>query len=278
MSTESILAPLLAPVARFCIRRSFHFGQLVEAFKESFIRAAVEDIEGHGSKVTISQIALLTGITRREVQRIYREGKRWEKGAALTARVLNRWQEDRRFLSRTGTPRSLSYGSDRSEFYKLCELVTSDINPGTILRELLRLKLVEITEDGVRPMEQVSFLHTAPEKGINLLLRDIDTLSCAVEENLEQKKEVRNLHLRTEFDNIEPSRIPEIRSWLLEQGAALHRAARELLSKYDRDVNPNTVSKGGARVVLGTFSWTQDEEAEQLIQEQSDAAGDRDRR
>ena len=51
--------------------------------------------------------------------------------------------------------------------------------------------------------------------------------------------------------------------WLLKQGTDLHRRAREYLASFDLDLYPDSkAAEGGARVVLGAFSWTDDEEKE----------------
>ncbi|RIL12652.1 MAG: hypothetical protein DCC75_00075 [Proteobacteria bacterium] len=54
------------------------------------------------------------------------------------------------------------------------------------------------------------------------------------------------------------SALPAIRKWLLNQGIQLHKRARIYLSRFDRDLNPSP-DKGGARVVVGAFSWTSKE-------------------
>lgn len=254
---ESLLKTVLAPLARFCIRRGLHFSQVSEELKDTLIQMAAEEIGRSGGKVTVSAISLMTGITRREVQRIYRVGANLEQGASITARIINRWQNDRRFVHKNGRPRQLSHSSYGGEFQQLCYSVSSDVNAGTVLKELERQQAVEIRNKVVKLRQTSSLQSVVPEKGMGLLMKDIETLCKAAEENIHEPQPVKNLHYRTEFDNIDPSRIDEIRKWLLDKGAKLHKTLRELLSKHDRDLNPKSVSRGGGRVVLGTFSWTQ---------------------
>ena len=63
---------------------------------------------------------------------------------------------------------------------------------------------------------------------------------------------------RTEYDNISISDFPEIRKWLIKEGAAFHNKARGYLSQFDLDINPKPDHEGGARVTVGTFSYTEE--------------------
>lgn len=255
------LTKILFPVARYSIRHGVPLASLLEALKVIVIEAAVQEIQRHKQKVTVSQISLLSGITRREVQRIYREKRTTDTRPGILARIINRWEQDKRFVTKTKTPKVLSYTGAKNEFRDLVASVSQDINPGTVLAELERTGAVQKTRQGLKLLQRASFVQTSPDKGLNLLLRDLETLTQAVEENINSPRAVRNLHMRTEYDNIFQDKIPEIRTWLLAQGAEFHRQARDLLSKCDKDLNPNPDRPGGAKVALGTFGWTEDQES-----------------
>jgi len=115
---------------------------------------------------------------------------------------------------------------------------------------------VEKTLQGIKLTKEIVEYTKLPGKAYDLFARDAETLIRAGEENLESSTEgVKNLHLRTEYDNIFQEELPIIRQWLYEQGCLFHRRAREYLSKFDKDITPNQKA-GGGRVVLKSFSWT----------------------
>ena len=134
--------------------------------------------------------------------------------------------------------------------------MNKDVNHATLLFELERLGVLKRVASGAKLIRGVNYVNKTPGKGIELLARDNDTLVQAVEENLFEAQETRNLHLRTEYDNIFREDIPKIREWLFSQGALFHKRAREYLSKFDKDINPRSEKEGGGTVVISAFSWT----------------------
>jgi hypothetical protein len=95
-------------------------------------------------------------------------------------------------------------------------------------------------------------------QGFRIVARDIADLMRAANENIENAAaidQIKNLHARTEFDNIRPDGLDKIRAWLVTEGHKLHRATREYLSQFDQDTTPDPSFKGrGVRVALGTFA------------------------
>jgi hypothetical protein len=90
---------------------------------------------------------------------------------------------------------------------------------------------------------------------LGLLGRDMEDLVLAVDENLFSDRSVPHLHIKTQYDNIALSAVPELRTWCLELGARFHAEIRQKLAKYDKDLNPKLEHEaGGAVVAVGTFS------------------------
>ena len=85
----------------------------------------------------------------------------------------------------------------------------------------------------------------------------------AVEENIFSAPTTPNLHITTEYDNICKQDIPKLREWLLEQGTLFHEKVRRYLARFDKDANQRLYNKpGGVRVMIGSFSFTEDTSTE----------------
>lgn len=255
-NTIDILVTIFAPVARFCLRRSFIAQDIIEALKIALIRAATKEIEQNGHEPTVSRLSVITGINRRDVSRIVRGDLRESQQGDLLTRILCNWEQRREFCPRDKKPRPLSVSGEESEFKRLVASVSRDISPATILFELERRGQIARVGDRVALARAENTFTHEPERGTHLLVRDLEALSDAVEENLTQANSVRNLHAHTEFDNVAEEALPQIREWLLERGFEFHKTVRDYLSQFDLDLNPDPRAKGGARVVLGAFSWT----------------------
>ncbi|RIL12607.1 MAG: hypothetical protein DCC75_00160 [Proteobacteria bacterium] len=248
---------LLRPAIRYFLKTSHPFKDFVDIAKELFVEIAREEISKTSLKINPSRISVMTGLHRKEVKRFSAAGEPVRKQAPhVLVRVLNVWEQDSRFHSKTGRKRALTHEGENSEFKSLVECVSKDVHPGTVLFEMERMGLVRKRSGLVRLIKQYPRFHQDPSKGLDFLKRDIESLFESVEENLFNREEVPNLHIRTEFDNMVKSAVPEIRKWLLEEGAAFHKKARDFLSQSDLDLNPGIQGEGGGRVSVTAMSAT----------------------
>lgn len=246
---------MLKPLARFCLRHSLRIQELEEAAKIVLIEAAKEEIERSEEKVNISRLSAVTGLHRRDVMRIFREGRTIEEPRNLVSRVIGQWLNDRRFTTTRGTPRVLVGEGEQSEFHKLVRLLSNDVHPGTVLFELERVGAVERTAKGLRLVASGYVPKGNPKEGFELLSLDTGDLICAVDENVFSPGDIPNLHARTEYDKIRADMLPKIREWILEEGSEFHRRLRNYLSQFDLDISPDDGYRGKfARVVVGAFS------------------------
>lgn len=238
------------PLIRLALRGGLGLQALVQALKEALVDVAREELVGKGESV--SRISVMTGIYRKDVQSILDSPK--EPRIPLVAKVIGQWLNHPQFSSDPGVARPLHCTGKESEFVELVHSVNREVNPYAVLFELERLGLIS-QESGVA---QLLATEAVPEKTVgevfNLLADDLADLADVVGANLLQSEDIPQLHLKTSYDDIALEHLPEIRRWLLEEGAAFHRRARDYLSQFDRDLNPILKSKpGGARVAVGTF-------------------------
>lgn len=241
------------PVATFCLKHSIDFQELLEVIKSTLVEQAAQTLEEDGEKVNSSRLSILTGLHRREVQRIYK-GEQKQAHLSHTMRVIGQWQGDPDFTTKAGKPKVLRHEGDHSEFADLVRKVCTDLHPGTVLFELERLGIVERDGAKLHLLNQAFMPKDDPEEIYKLYATDATHLLHAVDENIFADDPQRNLHIRTEYDNVELDAVPEIRTWLYREGNLLHQKAMNYISKFDLDLNPNPKKKGGARIVLGSFS------------------------
>lgn len=263
---------LLLPLARFCLRKGYAIQHFVRVAKVVFAQAAEEELRRSGEKVNVSRISALSGLTRDEVARITRSAQPLPQGpVTLLGRVLAQWEQDSEFTTGRGQPRQLTFAGDDSEFHRLVSRVSKHLNPGTVLFELERIGVVEKRGSRVRRARQLLGRSENPEDAYRLLAAELDSLIQCVDENVWHPRELSNLHVRTEYDNIYLSSLPEIRRWLIDEGKAFHRKVRDYLSSFDRDVSSEQRGDpAGGRVVVSVFSVA--DGAEDAQQDASDAA------
>ena len=251
---ESVQA-LLGPVMRFCIRHSIHFPEISEALRTALISAADRELRKHAEHSNVSRIAAMTGLHRREVTRIYARKETKPVMGGVVTRVIGQWSRDPRFMTRSGTPRVLKFLGPQSEFHELVATVSRELNAATVLFELERSGAVEKVKKGLKLVARTYIPKGDMRESLQLLSADTDDLISGVSQNIFDNPNPLNLHTKTQFDNVDPGALLELRNWILREGSSFHFRLRNFLSRFDRDINPNAgTTSGRARVAIASFS------------------------
>lgn len=146
------LVTLLLPICRRMLMGGLGTGDLVRAAKQAFLRAAIAYVTSTGSRVSVSHLSVVTGLTRKEVTALLNEiggpatPPRGEGQEQRARRVLRGWKLDPRFCDNEGAPASLPLRGDRKSFSALVKLYGGDVTPNSVLRELERLKAVSFSK------------------------------------------------------------------------------------------------------------------------------------
>lgn len=248
------LRALVRPLVRFAVKNSLKVQDCIETLKEEFIREAKGELERRGEGASVSKISVISGIHRRDVDRLIDDSTPRKFGYDLLSKVVGTWQSSKKF-SKGGKARALSVEGKESEFFALVQSVSKNLNPYTVLFELERAEAIERKGNFVHLKRQTIEVKGDIEGGLNLLADDLDDLSEGVRRNILNENSIPNLHAKTQFDNIPPKFEAEIRRWFLERGNSLHKEAREYLSKFDSDTSGKMCGNGGRmRAAIGTFS------------------------
>lgn len=256
MSTDSsphnkILRALLRSLVRFCAKHAFKIQEVFDCLREEFLRHSQTLLEEAGEKITQSRLSIMTGISRREVEKALQGKLPAQSPPSTLARVISRWRDDPRFCTSAGVPKNLTIDPERGEFRKLVASVSKDIGPATLLFELERLRFVEKIEQGKKEATVKLLVDNYIPRGAakvdeisEILSQDQSDLLNTVQYNIFEGQTKPQHHLRTTYDKIRPEGVDHLRAWFLREGHALHLRAREEISKFDQDVNPKSDFKG----------------------------------
>ena len=247
---------------RYCIRNSLKQRELYEYLKLAFVEVAGEELAKLDSEPTPSKICAMTGIQRRDVSRLLSAEPGAKPNRDLISRVIGLWQAHAKYRDAKGNPRVLPFTGREGEFADLVAEVSTDLNPYTVAFELQRTNLAEQTDSGMKLLKRGYETGNDAEASLRLLAQDSEILHEAVLENIFSPLDQKNLHVRTEYDNIPSSFEPEIRKWFLEKGGDFHRSARIYLSSLDRDISPDVKKKypeePALHAVIGSVSFISD--------------------
>jgi hypothetical protein len=250
------LKQVLRPFARFALRHGLRMTDILETLRAAFVEVAEDELRRLAVKPSTSRLAVTTGLSRREVQRVSGTDALPAVSLSLPARVVGLWLSHPQFRLKGGKPKVLSMEGAGSEFNQLVRTISHDIHPASILFELERVGLVKKTTRGLQLIED-SFQSRDPEDGIRMLSQDLDQLLLAVDENLFAQLPEKNLHVRTASSFVAAADATEVREWLLKEGGAFHRRIRDYLAEHDVELNPKPGKQERAEVLVTTFGRLQ---------------------
>ena len=255
---SSIVRRLLRPAVQIAVRSGMSFRQLAHLLKLEVLEVSEEELLRSGKKISASKLSAASGLNRNDIRALKEAPEEASPlSSSLVARILNRWEQDRRFLDKRKRPRVLSMHGSGNELEHIVSSVSYQIAPAAVLYELLSTGHATKTRYGLKLQNTAALSSKDQEAGLDLLARNIETLSAATFENL-RAGEMKNLNLRTTYNNIYRGDLVRIRLWLLEEGKRFHKKMRTMLSKSDADISPRSsgVSESESTVVVGTFSLT----------------------
>jgi hypothetical protein len=144
------LRKMLKPLVKLFISQGVTHAEFSEAAKEVFVEIALRDFETN-SRINKSRVAILTGLTRKEVKNVIDRALtsgRQDKLYSRPEKVLAGWYSDPNYTGPYGIPLELPYESgahDEPSVMSLVKTYSGDMAPRQMLNELVRCgSVVEI--------------------------------------------------------------------------------------------------------------------------------------
>ena len=256
---QAAVARLLRPLVRLLLRHSVPFGAFEEIAKRAYVEAAMHDFALPNRKPTASRASVLTGLTRKDVQRLLDEDSSRAGPADATdprynraARVMTAWTRDPDFHDENGRPRALEATGD-SGFAELVRRYSGDMPSRAVLDELLRVGAVRENADGLLVPSARAYVPKAGQaEKFAILGADVASLIDTIDHNLQHGADDPRFQRKVLYHSIDVEDLPAFRKL-----SALH--AQALLEKLDawlaeRDAAPSARADAPrARVGLGIY-------------------------
>ena len=147
------LGGFLRPLARFLLKSGIRYREFADIAKAAFISVAADEYGVRGRPASLSRVAAVTGIGRKEVSRIHKsdmaqlEAKFWASELNPLTQVLHFWHSDPEY-SVDGVPRLLGFLDGEHSFAGLVGRYAGNIPPSVARAELERCGAIEETADG----------------------------------------------------------------------------------------------------------------------------------
>jgi len=253
---------LMRPLARVLIRNGVTFQSFSDIAKRAFVDVGMNQFAIDGRKQTISRVAVLTGLSRKEVQRVLNEGmqndtethERYNRASWVAAG----WVRDQDFLNQDGRPATLPVEGKKS-FAELVKRYGGDVPSRAVLDELQRVGAVRLMDNGrVKLLARAYVPRTSNLDKIAILGTDVADLIGTIDHNLDRGEREPYFQRKVMYDNVPKESIAEFREMSGDQLQALMEKLDQWLSRHDRDVNPQSKGTGRTRVGIGIYYFEED--------------------
>jgi hypothetical protein len=249
---------ILRPLVRVLLRNGISYGTFADLAKWVYVDVATKDFAIPGRKQSVSRVAVITGLSRKEVSRVQdlprpddtAEEERYNRAA----RVIGGWLLDEAYQTDDAQPRDLAFEEGKPSFTSLVKKYSGDVPARAILDELLRVGNVQRLEDGkLRLMSHAYIPQESEVDKLYILGADTSALISTIDHNLNPATERKYYQRKVRYDNLPDEALPAFRALSAEKAQKLLEEFNVWLAKHDRDVNPLVDGTGRNSAGLGIY-------------------------
>lgn len=263
LALDRAISRLLRPLFRILLRHNVSFGAFEELAKRTYIDVALHDFAIPGKKPSISRASILSGLTRKEVQRLSTlppsvavdTGDRYNRAA----RVLTGWLRDADFRDAAGAPRALALQDGATSFYALVRRHSGDMPARAVLDELLRVGAVRQRVDGhVELVARAYVPQRSTVDKLGILGQDVADLIATIDHNLVQGQQDPRFQRKVMYHSVPLDAVPAFRALSTARAQALLEEFDAWLDEHDVGNPPNRPDAPRARVGMGIYYFHED--------------------
>ncbi len=183
----------MVPIARMLLRYGVGFREFAEVCKAAFVQVASDDYGIRGRKTNMSRVAIMTGLTRKEVRWIrdqIADGNSLKTiKSAAPGSILLFWHNDIDFLDSEGRPKDLRFSGASDSFEELVRKYAGDVPAGAMRTELLRAGAIEISNTGLIRIKSRYYIPSdADEKLLEEMGFSLKNLALTLAHNLNRSR------------------------------------------------------------------------------------------
>lgn len=258
LAVNAAVLKLLRPLCRLLLRHHVPFAAFEELAKHTYVQVALDDFGIPGKKPTLSRASILTGLTRKDVQRLAAdtapERAASDEGYNRAARVLTGWTRDAEFHGPDGAPKALDPLEGAASFAVLVRRYSGDMPARAVLDELLRVGAVRERAD--HKLELVTHAYV-PRSGetekLGILGSDVADLIATIDHNLQHADTDPRFQRKVMYTDYPASRLPAFRKLSTAQAQALLEKFDHWLAEHSDDDTTDTPTQPAMRVGVGIY-------------------------
>ena len=254
---------LLRPLVRLMLRYGIPFGSFAEAAKQVYVEVADREFRLPGRKQTNTRIAVLTGLTRKEVLRIQRlpdrENVLLDERYGRATRVISGWLNDGEFCDEDGQPAPLPMDGERASFAALVGRYSGDMSVRAVADELMRVGAVRERGDGRYQLVAAAYVPSAgEEEKMAILGSDVAELIATIDYNVDPAIPGTRFQLKVSEEQLTPETVAAFREMTNHHSMALLKNYDKWLADRIRESGKAAPNEKGLRAGVGIYYFEQE--------------------
>lgn len=259
---EQIIAAfliVLKPIARILLRYGIGYREFSEIAKTAFVDVASSDYGLRGRPTNISRVAVMTGLTRKEVRRLRDKIEQGKQTVVVRHTpmwdILHYWHADREFLADDGVPMELPFAGDYGSFTSLVRRFGGDIPPGAMRTELKRVGAIAQKENGdLIVLKRYFRPHGDHESLVSLLIHAVYPTITALCRNTDPNREGYSWPQRVAFTKtVRKDDVPRLKRIATDRIVAFTEAIDDLFMAYECLNEAEFEEEDKTTVAVGVF-------------------------
>jgi len=241
---RNTLRNILLALIRTLLRNGMSYGEFDQIARKCFVDVAFDDFTTAGKKQTVSNVAILTGLNRKEVKKMHEldvdQSAVNSKQYNRIIRVLGGWINDPAYLRKDGNARDLEYEGVDS-FSELVKKYSGDMPVAAMQKALIASSNIKFTDDKqVRLLSHAYLPSDDPVEKLAILGTDTRQLIETIDFNLTAPEEVLRFQRKASNPKVAVAAIPKIKQFLRRRGQAFLEELDLYLSEHETDDDSTT--------------------------------------
>ena len=226
-------------LSRTLLRNGMAYGEFDQIARKCFTDVAYRDFAPTGKKQTVSNVAIVTGLNRKEVKRMLElDADQADLGTRQynrSIRVIGGWINDPDFLNSNGQPRDLPYEGKQS-FASLVRKYSGDMPVVAMQAALVKSGNISISDNNyVRLLSHAYVPADDPMEYITILGVDTEQLIDTINHNITAASEDLRFQRKASNHQVSIAAIPAVKRFLARKGQAFLEEVDHYLTEHETD-------------------------------------------
>jgi hypothetical protein len=231
------LRKILSALIRTLLRNGMAYGEFDQIARKCFVDVAYRDFSSAQKKQTVSNVAILTGLNRKEVKKMHEleadQSASSSKQYNRSIRVIGGWINDTEFLRADGSPKDLDIEGEQS-FSSLVRKYSGDMPVAAMQKALTKSANIAITADNqVRLLSHAYLPSDDPVEKLSILGTDTQQLIETINHNITALPEDLRFQRKASNHQVAAGSIPAIKQYIHRKGQAFLEEVDLYLSQHE---------------------------------------------